>query len=192
MIWALKNSVRVTAKPGEYGECPCCCSKVIAKCGSIVTWHWAHEVNDCDPWHESESAWHIRWKRRFPADWQEVVIGNHRADVKTPKLVVELQASNISAEEIQERERYYRNLVWLLRGEDFQDNLKLRERNDFLTFRWKWPRKSWWSAQMPIVIDTDEGLLLVKKLHANMPCGGWGIWITETEFLTRCGLLRAD
>lgn len=188
MIWALQNAERVTAEPGGRGECPCCRGDVMAKCGSIVVWHWAHKADDCDPWHEPESEWHIRWKRRFPDDWQEVVIGNHRADVKTPKLVVELQASSISAEEIKEREQHYRNMVWLLRGDDFKDNLWLRQRAGFMSFRWRWPRKSWWSAQMPVVIDTGDGLLLVKKLHANTPCGGWGVWITETEFLTRCGM----
>ena len=217
MIWALQNEERVTAEPGGQGECPCCRGDVLAKCGSIVTWHWAHKADDCDTWHEPESEWHIGWKRRFPEDWQEVVVGNHRADVKTPKLVVELQASSISAETIQEREQHYRNMVWLLRGEDFKDNLSIRNpvgkcsqcgtreeiyadldgcwkcggsiqpREGYITFRWRWPRKSWWSAQMPVVIDTGDGLLLVKKLHANTPCGGWGVWITETEFLTRCG-----
>lgn len=190
MIWALQNAERVTAEPGGLGQCPCCRSDVLAKCGSIVTWHWAHKVDDCDSWYEPESEWHIGWKQRFPDDWQEVVIRNHRADIKTPKLVVELQATSISAEEIKARERHYKNMVWLLRGEDFKANLSLRQRDGFMSFRWRWPRKSWWSAQMPVVIDTGERLLHVKKLYANTPCGGWGVWITETEFLRRCGMTR--
>lgn len=222
MIWAIQNERRVTAEPGESAQCPCCQSSVMAKCGSIVAWHWAHKADDCDPWHEPESEWHIGWKRKFPSEWQEVVIGNHRADVKTPKLVVELQASSISSEEIQERERHYRNMVWMLRGADFKDNLHIRKpagicsqcgkreqplyspikcwkcggminpRDGFVTFSWRWPRKSWWSARMPMVIDTGDGLLHVKKLHQNTPCGGWGVWITEAEFLTRCGMRAND
>jgi competence protein CoiA len=188
MHWALKNGERTTAQPGLRAQCPGCRGEVLAKCGSIVVWHWAHLADDCDTWNEPESAWHLGWKQRFPDDWQEVVLGNHRADVKTPKLVVELQASSISPEEIQARERHYRNMVWLLRGGDFEDNLCIRQRDGYLSFRWKWPRKSWWSAKMPIVIDTRAGLLYVRKLHHETPCGGWGIWISENEFLGRCGL----
>ncbi len=177
--------------------CPCCLADLVPKCGSIITWHWAHKVDDCDSWYETESEWHIGWKNKFPEEWQETVIGCHRADVKTPKLVVELQASAISAEEIQEREMHYRNMVWLLKGEDFKDNMWFRFRGNFWSFRWKWPRKTWWSARMPIVIDTGDGeesgtrLFLVRKLHGNLPCGGWGDFITEDEFLTRCGLHTA-
>lgn len=187
MIWAIHNNERKLAGPGERGICPCCKGEVMAKCGEIVSWHWAHKADDCDQWHEPESEWHLAWKRKFPAEWQEIVIGNHRADVKTPKLVVELQASCISADEIREREAHYKNMVWLLRGDDFRDNLSLRKREGYLSFRWRWPRKSWWAASAPIVIDLTYGLLHVKKLHAHTPCGGWANEITLHEFMTRCG-----
>jgi hypothetical protein len=160
---------------------------VVAKCGDVVCWHWAHTAKDCDPWHEPESEWHLRWKRKFPIEWQEVVIGNHRADVRTPKLVVELQASCISPGEIREREAHYRNMVWLLRGQDFSDNLHLRERNGYLSFRWLWPRKSWWSARSPIVIDLGIKIIHIRKLHADTPCGGWACEISEQQFMARCG-----
>jgi hypothetical protein len=190
MQFAIVGDRRRAASRHLHGKCPSCGGGVVAKCGSIVAWHWAHESADCDPWNEPESDWHVEWKRKFPDDWQEVVIGSHRADVKTPKLVVEFQASSISAEEIQQREQHYGNMVWLLRGEDFRKNLRFRKRDGFYTFRWMWPRKSWFAARMPIVIALggEEPLFHVKKLHDGVPCGGWGCEMTEVEFLRRCGL----
>ena len=161
----------------------------MAKCGPLVAWHWAHETKDCDPWYEPESEWHLQWKGRFPPDWQEVSVGGHRADVRTPTLVVELQASAISAEDISAREAHYGNMIWLLRGEDFKDNLRLRKRDGYMTFRWLWPRKTWWCARKPLLVDMGDGrLFLVKKLHPKTPCGGWGVWVTEAEFFKWCGL----
>lgn len=190
MQFAVVEDRRIEASPYLSGSCPCCGGAVVAKCGSIVSWHWAHESADCDSWSEPESEWHLHWKRMFPSAWREVVIGKHRADVKTPKLVVEFQASPISMEEVQERERFYGNMVWLLRGDDFKSNISFRNREGFWTFRWKWPRKSWWAAKMPIVISFGNDLFHVKKLHSHTPCGGWGVRMETREFLNRCGLTR--
>lgn len=187
MLFANSNGKRVEAYQNGRAECPCCNRQVIAKCGSIVTWHWAHEATDCDPWYEPESEWHILWKNKFPKEWQEVVIGCHRADIKTPKIFVELQSSCISPKEIQSRERFYQKMIWLLRGHDFSENINIRQRSGYLSFRWKWPRKSWWAATMPIVIDLPGRMIHVKKLHSNIPCGGWAKEITEHDFMVLCG-----
>ena len=190
MIWAALGDQRVRAWPNGRARCPCCAAEVHAKCGHIVVWHWAHMVDDCDPWYEPESQWHLGWKQRFPDDWQEIAVGAHRADVKTPKLVVELQAGTLSKPEIMERESHYRNMVWLIRGEGFADNLRIRNRGDHVTFRWKWPRKSWWAATSPMVFDLGDSLLHVRKIYPEVPCGGWGNWISIPRFLQRCGLIE--
>jgi hypothetical protein len=87
---------------------------VVAKCGSLVAWHWAHLELDCDPWHEPESDWHRTWKSSFPEDWQEIVCGEHRADIKTPELVIEFQKSHLPLPELKAREAFYRRMVWVL------------------------------------------------------------------------------
>lgn len=47
-------------------------------------------------------------------------MGPHRADIRRDDgLVIELQASSISAEEIAEREAFYGEMVWLLDGREF-------------------------------------------------------------------------
>lgn len=210
MLWALSsdNGKRIQATPFDRAECPSCRRQVIAKCGEIVSWHWAHRNDECDPWHESESVWHIKWKERFPSTWQEVVIGSHRADIQTSQgIVIELQASSISAREIREREEFYENMVWLIRGADF--HFRLRQRDGFLSFRWLWPAKTWWMATKPIFVDfcrdrpvwdadvaidaapatgrlfinNQRTLFQIKKLHHSVPCGGWGRRVREESFM---------
>jgi competence CoiA-like predicted nuclease len=91
----------------------------MSKCGSINIWHWAHVTTvDCDAWGEPESEWHLNWKRGLPLDWIEVVMEDddckHRADIRLPTgLVIELQHSPISVEEIQKREAFYQNMIWI-------------------------------------------------------------------------------
>lgn len=95
---------------------------MIAKCGQYVRWHWAHKGRvTCDPWQESETDWHRYWKDAFPVNCQEVVHVNekthekHVADVKTPGgFVVEVQHSPIAEQEVSSRERFYKNMIWIV------------------------------------------------------------------------------
>jgi len=119
MEWALLADRRQLATPGAVGACPSCGARLIAKCGKVYAWHWAHEACDCDPWSEPEGPWHRGWKQLFPAEWREVVIGDHRADLRVPGGVIELQHSSISAGEIEERERFYGRMVWVVNTEEW-------------------------------------------------------------------------
>ena len=189
MILAMRRNERVYAQPNGRAVCPSCGGGVIAKCGTIVSWHWAHIGDDCDTWAEGESSWHIGWKRLFPEAWQEVAVGNHRAGIKTPTCVIELQNSPLDEVTILQREAHYGNMVWVVNASHFTDNLLLRERGDYTSFRWKWPRKSWWAATKPLYFDFDDGsgdLFHVKKIHRNTPCGGWGQWV-DGEFFDFVG-----
>ncbi len=116
---------RIEASPGAQAHCAGCKGPLIAKCGSVNKWHWAHRSKDCDSWHEPEGAWHLGWKSMAPKEWTEVVMGPHRADIRRDDgLVIELQASTISAEEIVERENFYGRMIWLLDGRDFNFNVE--------------------------------------------------------------------
>jgi competence protein CoiA len=103
-------------RTGDRSACPGCGAEVQAKCGEIVTHHWAHRSGvDCDAWAEGESDWHAGWKEAFPEEWREVTVGPHRADVRTPAgLVVEVQRSQISTLEIAARQEFYGRMAWLL------------------------------------------------------------------------------
>ncbi len=180
MIYAISAGHRKGASPNCTATCPLCGGEVIAKCGSIVTWHWAHRALDCDPWAEPESTWHIQWKNRFNEQCREFIIGNHRADILASNgWVVELQHSPISSGEIRLRERFYGDrMVWVLDLEQFLAHFVFRSKDGYTTFRWKWPRKSWWAAQRSVFLDFGGDMLfLIKKVYHGTPCGGWGRWV---------------
>lgn len=109
-----------------------CGSEMIAKCGSRVMHHWAHHRStNCDPWWENETPWHREWKNQYPLSCREVShIADdgevHRADVKTPTgIVIELQHSAMGDEERIARERFYKNLVWVIDGSVFSQNFDI-------------------------------------------------------------------
>jgi hypothetical protein len=123
MKYALVNSVRQEATPKSPGECPGCGAPVIAKCGTVKLWHWAHVSRvSCDHWWEPETLWHRAWKNEFPSLCQEirrVAVGGevHIADVVTDAgVVIEFQHSDISVNERASRESFYGRMVWLVDG----------------------------------------------------------------------------
>lgn len=173
--------------PGARAVCSLCGGILIAKCGNINIWHWAHEVGvDCDSWSEPETEWHLRWKSCFPEENREVVMPPHRADVRTgPGRVFEFQHSPLSDVEIFAREDFYGNkLVWVLNAEEFIDNFSINARKDHFTFRWRHPRKSWWIAEQPIFLHLDGNWLFkICKIYREVPCRGWGRMVSLGEFL---------
>lgn len=123
MKFALVNEQRQEAQPDLSGTCPTCGHLMIAKCGEVKIWHWAHQGSRfCDPWWENETEWHRAWKGQFPVTWQEVVHQaengeKHIADVKTNRgWVIEFQHSYIKSEERRSRNAFYQKLVWVVDG----------------------------------------------------------------------------
>lgn len=186
MIWALKDNERIKANPNQKALCPTCREEVIAKCGNINIWHWSHKADtDCDSWGEGETGWHIGWKNEFPKEMQEVVVGEHRADIKLPSgKVIELQNSSISSEDIQKRENYYANMIWLINGYELWQGFEIRPKEDnLITFRWKYPAKSWWVSKRPIYLDLGNQIILIRKIYPSLPCGGWGVSMSREDFI---------
>jgi competence protein CoiA len=132
---ALVNGERVAPAPGLKGECPFCGKPSQAKCGPIIRWHWAHAGRrHCDPWMENEGPWHRAWKALFPFDWQEVIAYDHAgekhiADVKRPDgMVIELQNSPMSIEEMESREAFYgERMIWIVNAEKFCSQMYIQE-----------------------------------------------------------------
>ena len=125
MRYALVNGVRQEATKGAKGKCFCCGADVIAKCGEIRCNHWAHKNKEVCPYSQKEpkTQWHVDWQNNFPKEWQEVRCADeqtgeiHIADIKTPNgLVVEFQHSAINPEERSSREKYHKNMVWVVDG----------------------------------------------------------------------------
>ena len=133
MQYALSaESKRIPASPGLHAFCPLCGRSVVAKCGTIKLWHWAHTfASNCD-WHEPESLWHRSWKERFPEEFREVTMKPHRADVATRIMVVEFQKSHISMEDVVKRTLFYKNqrsagLRWVVNTESFESRVSFSD-----------------------------------------------------------------
>ncbi len=112
--------------------------------------------------------------------------------------VVELQHSPIDPATIADRERAYGvdSLVWLFDGRDIRDDhLELRDRGDYVSFRWKHPRKTYGCCRACVFIDLGTQVLALRRLHLDgPPYGGWGYlephaafvsWLTEGAAATR-------
>lgn len=127
MQFALVDGQRRKPHPKLHGVCPVCGQQTISKCGSKILWHWAHHGRrHCDPWWENETYWHRTWKSYFPDATREVVHidevtgEKHVADVKTTRgLIIELQHSAMSPEELRSRERFYAHMIWIVDGSTF-------------------------------------------------------------------------
>jgi len=163
MFYAQKNDDLIEASPKADGYCPNCKEQLISKCGEIKVWHWAHKTNDCDTWHEPEGLWHKNWKELFPKQNREVVIGEHRADIKLDNgLVIEFQHSPISPKEIEEREQFYGNMIWVFDASAFSDRFIIKglrpehwDRKQKIECRWDWkhPRESILFCKKPVYLD---------------------------------------
>lgn len=163
-------------------------------------WHFAHRSReDCDAWSEPESEWHRWWKQQALPHQCEVTIGNHRADILSAsgKRVIELQHSPISVEEIQERERFYRQeraMIWIFDIRDCEERISLRRskfRENEVFGVWKWARKSIQHAKAPVYMDLygdDEPLLrLIKWMpqKESLPQAFVARWIDREDFVYR-------
>ncbi|MFL7024240.1 competence protein CoiA [Enterovibrio norvegicus] len=132
---SIVNGKRSKPYPKLKGICPYCNGRTVSKCGPKMRWHWAHQrKTNCDPWWENETEWHREWKNFWPEENQEVVHfasdgEKHIADVVTDSgLVVEFQNSPMSFEELQSREQFYGNLVWIINASHFVKRMKYKAR----------------------------------------------------------------
>ena len=161
-----KDGEKVQASKGMEAVCPVCLEPVLARCGRIKIHHWAHVADlDCDQWTEPETEWHRDWKAQFDSRFVEVPMGPHRADLRNGKgVVIELQNSNISPAEIQEREQFYGNMVWVVNAALFADRFFLTRQMgpNIFSFKWKNMRPSWLAARKPVYLDM--GRFPVKDL----------------------------
>ncbi len=173
MRFALVNNERIEAKPKLKGLCPGCSHPVTAKCGEQRIWHWAHRAKKaCDRWWEPETEWHRNWKNKFASEWQEYRQRDqssgewHIADVRTDhSLVIEFQHSRLYPQERAARERFYRNMVWVVNGTRLQRDYPRFEKginffkgiNEGMPFLMPFPEEcfpaAWLESPVPVIFD---------------------------------------
>ena len=182
MQFADVEGVRMEAAPGGRGVCPGCAAPVLAKCGEVNVWHWAHEV-PCTVIGEAETAWHRRLKERFPPECREIVRENHRADVVWGGSVYEFQRKPLEPSEYQERTSFWRKqgyaVRWVFYHADHPETFvsTIRKGGEYVSFRWKWPKRRLECVQTPFYLDGGwEQLFQVKRIYWSDKVGGWGVF----------------
>jgi hypothetical protein len=169
MKFALVNEQRQEAQPHLSGKCPTCGHPMVAKCGEVKIWHWAHQGSrPCDPWWENETEWHRAWKGQFPVNWQEVVHQaengeKHIADVKTDHgWVIEFQHSYIKPEERRSRDTFYPKLVWVVDG--------ARRKRDVAQFINAWNKGVLVGVNTPVrMVSSGKCVLLREWVDSRVP-----------------------
>ena len=131
MKYATLNGERLEPAPKLKAKCPFCESDVVARCGKVRVWHWAHKsTTHCDHWWESEKQWHRDWKNLFPNEWQEQRRRDdsgewHIADVLTPTgLALEFQHSAIARDEVEKRTGFHNDICWIVDGMRLESTVK--------------------------------------------------------------------
>lgn len=123
-----RDNNRISIEEAVLGEeylCPVCGNPVTVKAASSdnIRTHFAHKRNSLclDDWKHDMSDWHFEWQSKFPIGSREVVVENesivHRADILINNTVIEFQHSQISGDEFEDRNSFYKNcgyrVVWL-------------------------------------------------------------------------------
>lgn len=193
MHFALIDNKHTEAISGLKGAiCPGCGAPVIAKCGIQKVHHWAHSnTKMCDRWWETETEWHRRWKNNFPTEWQEVFLPDdqtgekHIADVRTEHgLVIEFQHSHITPEERTSREKFYKNMIWVVDGTRLQRDfarfvkkkkfpeIKLQSGIFRIEFADEFFPRNWLNSSVPVIFDFlgNESLDSSDNVRKNMYC----------------------
>lgn len=169
---------KIKAYPSGRAICQGCGSILIAKCGEMNIWHWAHENGaDCDSWHyEPKTEWHIKWQNYFNESEREVSIvknnQHHIADIfNKNEIVIEIQNSPISTYDIKEREKFYDKMIWIINSKEFIHNIILK---DFLYdlskdtwFKWIFQYPNSEQKAFAIIIPDDDFNNRIKPALIN-------------------------
>ncbi len=173
------DSTLVKATPNAGGTCPNCAEEVIARCGQLISWHWAHLPTSAyaPGGGGPESCWHAWYKSQFPEAWREQSHGHHRADIRTPNgLTIEVQSGPLKQSQVRAREAAWDHLIWFYyaipeltdddeepdavpggRGERWPDRDKpsfwFSHKPAEVLFWWRRPRSDALWSRAPVILD---------------------------------------
>ncbi|MCH5148151.1 MAG: hypothetical protein J1G05_02140 [Clostridiales bacterium] len=158
MRFALQNGKKVHIKDAVKGSLGQDCwfkNYTLKACKGDYLQYWRY-VDDCPvlpKGYENETEWHIVWKSLVKDEYCEVISGfnnEHRADIKTPEYVIELQYSSISLTDAIERTEFYNALtgtrvIWIVNcyGASRKKHLEIgtkKDKNQWELY-WKYPKK---------------------------------------------------
>jgi hypothetical protein len=155
------NGEPTTATPGAHGTCRQCEAPMLAKCGRIVPWHWAHvaRVAHCDPWQQPDTRWTLAIKQRLADDGAEIETivehdgERHIVDALFDGLAILLVSGRYpTPEQIEERERFFgAHTVWIYDADPFIHRVETYRKGGDLRFRFKQPVKSLTLIRAPVL-----------------------------------------
>lgn len=114
-------------KKNTIGFCPCCGKSLLPKVGrGIRRPHWAHcHAERCDEWRETETDWHLKWRKWFldstcdvALDVENVLEKNgekHFYDARfAESLSIILRRARLAPDKLRMRERFFGNMIWVI------------------------------------------------------------------------------
>ena len=152
--------------------------EVICKRGEKRLSHFCHKklVDNCVG--SKMSDWHLWHQSRIKDDYLEIPIGNNRADIRNAdNVVIELQNSPISKEEIREREKAYGNMVWIFNAEKIDINITKQEERLLYFEILKGPMYAF-DTKKQLFLDFGKNGLIEIIEHKKKKCVG-KIWTLD-------------
>lgn len=171
MRYALINGKKVHIKDAQKGTIGKDCwlkeyDVKACKGAYLQYWKYVDEKPILPSGYENETEWHIAWKSLVKDEYCEVICGSnneHRADIKTPKYVIELQFSHISLSDAKARTQFYKNLtgnrvIWVVNcyGPSMKRHFNVSDKiegTDYCKLDWKYPIK--WVVDLSELTGTN-------------------------------------
>lgn len=139
---------------------------LMAKRGTTLKHHFAHHQNTaCDSKNsKNKTEWHISWQNRF-CETEIPFPPKHVADIVHGDLVIEIQHSNISTNDISSREETYGNMIWIFDVKNSVTGSEFVCRDDAGKCIVKLNRKCLFQTTKPTYYDCGKYLLRKISLH---------------------------
>lgn len=154
-------------------------------------WKYVDERPILPEGYENETEWHALWKSTVKKEYCEVICGDnrqHRADIKTDEVVIEIQKSSISYEAAKQRVDFYNNItnhrvIWIVNVfyPVKQGNIKIEKNDGKFVANWKYEKK--WvrellkfnSQKVSVYLDMTpkKDTMLKIWVHDNKIYGKW-------------------
>ena len=169
MLYATLDGKRIRPVRGARAKCPSCGEVVEAKCGQIKVHHWTHRPGSSCGESADMSEWHVNWQLQVVPEATEVVLSPRRADLRgNDGIVIELQHSAISTEEIGAREAHYGHMVWMF------------DATERFSVWFSGPRafvhlgnnKSLLACRKPLFLDFGDAVVEVERLFTEKTIDG--------------------
>lgn len=171
--------------------------EVIACKGNYMQyWKYCNERPQLPDGYENETDWHAAWKSLVHDEYCEVVCGDnneHRADIRTPEVVIEIQNSGISFDAVKDRVNFYHNLtnrrvIWIVNA--YASMRKGFIHTDYITRNkcrviWKYPKKwardisNWANTEVYLDVTPRKENMLKIWLHNGEL---YGRWVRKQDF----------